>query len=104
VASATQVPGPPPVATDTWANANADQPTYTEVNAATINGLRTRAELNTYFPGKTYVFNRYWNVMVDPNNPCFKMIAVHVTYNAGNKVRRVATVFTSVFDQGCLTD
>jgi len=104
VASATQVPGPPPVATDTWANANADLPTFTEANAATISGLRTQAELNSNYPGKIYVFNRYWNVMVDPSNACFKVIAVHVTYNAGNKHRSVASVYTSVFDQGCLAN
>ncbi|HYV48640.1 MAG TPA: prepilin-type N-terminal cleavage/methylation domain-containing protein [Myxococcaceae bacterium] len=109
VVSATQVPGPPPAATDTWFNANAELPTYGEIQAAAIAGLRSQAELNSNYPGKIYVFNRYWNVMTDPSNTCLKMIAVHVTYNAGSstggiKNRRVVSVYTSVFDEGCLAD
>jgi type II secretory pathway pseudopilin PulG len=102
VAGATQVPGPPPVATDIWAQ-NVNAPSYNDGNLAALPGVRSHAELNRDYPGKLYVFNRYWNVMIDPTNPYFKIIAVHVTYNSGSKVRAVASVYTSVFDEPALT-
>jgi hypothetical protein len=53
-------------------------------------------------PGRTYVFRRYWNVVVSPSNPHLKLVAVHVTYSRSEKERGVATVFTSVMNAGAL--
>lgn len=53
-------------------------------------------------PGRTYVFRRYWNVVVVPGNPHLKLVAVHVTYGQDGKTRGVATVYTSVMNAGAL--
>ena len=57
---------------------------------------------NSTEPGRTYVFRRYWNVVVSPSNPNLKLVAVHVTYSRGAQERGVATVFTSVMNAGAL--
>src|SRR4051812_48562624 len=101
VAKATQVPGSPPVATDVWAT-GVVAPRYSEVDIVNLPGVRSQGELNRDYPGKLYVFNRYWNVMVDPEVSAHKIIAVHVTYNSGAKTRAVASVFTSVYDEQAL--
>ncbi len=99
---ATQVLGPPPAATDNWAPG--DAPTYGEGNLGAGLGVRTLAELNSVLPGRTLVMNRYWNVIVDPTNVNLKLIAVHVTYNAGKRQRLYATVHTSVLNEAALAN
>jgi len=117
VTGATQVPGAPPTVTDTWTAGQV--PTYGEANfppppplppppPPAVSwpplGQRTQAELNTSYPGKLLLMNRYWNVMLDPTNPNLKLIAVHVTYYSGKRQRGVATVFTSVLNEQALAN
>src|SRR5205823_12321692 len=96
LAGATRAAGSPPSVADAWTAGQA--PTYDETKLSGLAGVRTQADLDSQLPGKVYVFNRYWNVLVDPTNPSFKVIAVHVTYSSGQQGRGVATVFTSVFN------
>jgi len=117
VTGATQGPGVPPPVTDTWGAGQA--PTYGEVNmgippplppppppAASWPplGERTLAELNTTYPGRLLLMNRYWNVTLDPTNPNLKLVAVHVTYYSGRRQRAVATVFTSILNEQALAN
>jgi prepilin-type N-terminal cleavage/methylation domain-containing protein len=67
-------------------------------------GERTLAQLNLAEPGRTYVFNRYWNVSQDASNANLKLIAVHVTYSVSTTARGVATAYTSVSDDSKLID
>jgi len=67
-------------------------------------GSRTLAQLNLEEPGRTYVFNRYWNVTEDPANPALKLIAVHVTYSDATTHRGLVSAFTSVNNEAVLGD
>jgi hypothetical protein len=67
-------------------------------------GARTLARLNLDAPGRTYVFNRYWNVSQATGNPALKVIAVHVTYSSSRSSRGVVTAYTSVSDDSVLAD
>jgi len=81
-------------------------PNYTDAQLAGGPGWggRTLAQLNLGDPGRTYVFNRYWNVSQAPGNTALKLIAVHVTYSMTRSTRGVATAYASVNDDSILGD
>lgn len=77
-------------------------PNYTDAQLGANWGGRTLAQINLTEPGRTYVFNRYWNVSQDSLNPALKLVAVHVTYNLSQSVRGVATAYASVNNDATL--
>jgi len=81
-------------------------PNYSDANLAlgTGWGSRSLAQMNLPEPGRTYVFNRYWNVTQAAGNPALKLIAVHVTYSDSQTHRGLVTAFTSVNDESVLGD
>ncbi len=73
-------------------------PDYTEAELGTAR-VRPLSVINAEEPGHTYVFNRYWNVTRDPNNPNLTLVTVYVTYGSRPGVRDVVTTFTSVTNE-----
>jgi prepilin-type N-terminal cleavage/methylation domain-containing protein len=92
----TLVPGDPPAVTETLSA----PPDHTEAECGPCG--RDLQIINGQEPGSIYVFRRYWNVTVDPQNAHLKLVAVHVTYGWSSSSRGVTTVFTSVHDQAAL--
>jgi type II secretory pathway pseudopilin PulG len=63
---------------------------------------RPIAEVNLEEPGKTYAFQRYWNVRTDATS--MKFIAVHVTYQRTPTERGVVSAYTTVYSRSVLVD
>jgi hypothetical protein len=92
-------PGAASTITGETLNPSAD---YTDASLGAAR-VRPLSVINAEEPGHTYVFNRYWNVMLDPDNPNLILVVVYVTYGSRPGARDVVTTFTSVANQAAFS-